>query len=114
MKIIPLINFLGKPLKLKTGDYYSDNEIKSACKKYEKQFTENQDDFARSQNAGQSERLKQAEELLKNTIPTLHAAAKSNGDSEYAFVILEKIEKIENFLSLAMPLPAAPKKEKEG
>ena len=38
MKIIPLKNFLGKPLRLKTGNVYYEKELDKAIQKYEAQF----------------------------------------------------------------------------
>lgn len=38
MKIIPIKNFLGKPLQLKTGNVYYEKELDEAIQKYEAQF----------------------------------------------------------------------------
>lgn len=38
MKYIPLKNFLGKPLKLQTGNVYYEKELEEAIQKYEAQF----------------------------------------------------------------------------
>lgn len=38
MKYTPLKNFLGKPLKLQTGNFYSEEELEDAVKKFEAQF----------------------------------------------------------------------------
>lgn len=38
MKYTPLKNFLGKPLRLKTGNVYYERELDEAIKKYEAQF----------------------------------------------------------------------------
>jgi len=39
MKIVPFKSFLGKPLKLKTGDVFYEKEVMEAVKNFEAQFT---------------------------------------------------------------------------